>query len=246
MKTSSMTRAFFGALLATAAVPPAYAAEGDPASEGDADLDTRKLDDRLRLYWGSEIRDVESLEKRLFRKDSRFEFGLYSGVIPNDDFYSYYPIGLRAGYFFTEDIGAELWGSYLISVASDLKSFLEDNFNSSLLVDVPQSLQWLAGANVLWSPIHGKLGIFTEKLAHFDVYLAFGVGAIGSEVRQLNSVKSKVDIGGNVGLGMRFFIDDLIALRFDYRQFFYPAEAGGLTHPAELTLGISLFTSAPE
>ncbi|MBL8788316.1 MAG: outer membrane beta-barrel domain-containing protein [Deltaproteobacteria bacterium] len=240
MKTSSLTRAFFGALLATAAVPAVHAADGDPTE------DTRKLDDRLRLYWGNEMREVEALQKRQYRKDQRFEFELYSGIIPNDEFYSYYPLGVRADYFFAEDFGAEVWGSYLIRVSSELEDFLESNFNQSLIVDVPQSLQWLAGANFLWSPIHGKLGIFTDKLAHFDVHLAFGVGVIGTTVKQLNDEKSKVDIAGNVGLGMRFFLSDSVALRFDYRQFFYPAEGGGLSHPAELTLGVSFFTSAPE
>lgn len=228
------------ALAASAVAPAAMSAEGDPVE------DTRKLDDALRMYWGTEMREVDALQKRLYRKDQRWEFELYSGVIPNDEFFSYYPLGGRIDYFFAEDFGAEVWGSYLIRVSSELEDFLEQNFNESLIVDIPQSLQWLAGANFLWSPIHGKLGIFTDTLAHFDVHLAFGVGVIGTTVRQLDQEKSKVDVAGNVGLGMRFFLSDSIALRFDYRQFFYAAEGGGLSHPAELTLGVSFLTAAPE
>jgi len=228
------------ALAALCVAPAAMSAEGDPVD------DTRKLDDALRMYWGTEMREVDALQKRLYRKDQRWEFELYSGVIPNDEFYSYYPLGGRIDYFFAEDFGAEVWGSYLIRVSSELESFLEDNFNESLIVDIPQSLQWLAGANFLWSPIHGKLGLFTDTLAHFDVHLAFGAGVIGTTVRQLDQNASKVDVAGNVGLGMRFFLTDSIALRFDYRQFFYAAEGGGLSHPAELTLGVSFLTAAPE
>ena len=228
------------AFAALAVAPAALSAEGDPVE------DTRKLDDALRMYWGTEMREVDSLQKRLYRKDQRWEFELYSGVIPNDEFYSYYPLGGRVDYFFAEDFGAEVWGSYLIRVSSELEDFLEQNFNESLIVDIPQSLQWLAGANFLWSPIHGKFGIFTDTLAHFDVHLAFGAGVIGTTVRRLNEEDSKVDVAGNVGLGMRFFLSDSIALRFDYRQFFYAAEGGGLSHPAELTLGVSFLTAAPE
>ncbi len=228
------------AMTALAIAPAANAAEGDPVE------DTRKLDDALKMYWGNEMREVDALQKRLYRKDQRFEFELYTGVIPNDEFYNYIPLGGRVDYFFAEDFGVEVWGSYLIRVSSELRDFLESNFNQSLIVDIPQSLQWLAGANFLWSPIHGKFGIFTEKLAHFDMHLAFGVGAIGTTVRNLNAEKGKVDIAGNVGLGMRFFLSDSIGLRFDYRQYFYPAEGGGLSHPAELTLGVSFLTSAPE
>jgi len=233
------------ALLASIAVGSvadvARAADPEPTIE-----DTRQLDERLKRHWGTEMREVQTLQKRLYRKEDRFEFEVFSGVIPNDEFYSYYPLGLRAGMFFTEDLGAEIWGSYLIRVNSGLQDFLEASFRDSLRVSVTQSLQWLAGANVLWSPLHGKLGFFTDKLAHFDMYLAFGAGVIGTTLRDLNLESSTVDISGNVGIGMRFFLSDSIALRFDYRQFFYAAEAGGLAHPAELTLGVSFFTAAPE
>ena len=225
--------------------PPAQAADPVPAGRDPVD-DTRRLDDALRMYWGTQIREVDSLQKRAYRKDQRWEFELYSGFIPNDEFFSYYPLGGRIDYFFAEDFGMELWGAYLIRVSSALESFLEQNFNASLIVDIPQSLQWLSGADFLWSPVHGKLGIFADTLAHFDVHLAFGAGVIGTTVRRLNDSKSKVDVAGNVGLGMRFFLSDGIALRFDYRQFFYAAEGGGLSHPAELTLGVSFLTAAPE
>ena len=228
-------------------LPAANAFAADPEPAGDSAVtETKALDERLEKYWGTEMREIEVLQKRLHRKEGRHEFSLYFGVIPNDEFYSYYPIGARYDYFFAEDFGLELWGSYLIRVESGLETFLEANFNKSLLVDVPQSLQWLAGANFIWSPIHGKIGIFAEKLAHFDAHLAFGVGAIGTTVRQLGEEQGKVDIAGNLGIGLRFFMTDDIALRFDYRQFFYPAEGGGLTHPAELTLAVSFWTAAPE
>lgn len=241
MNRTFLSRALTAALLATVAAPNALAADGDPVQE-----DTRKLDDRLRLYWGNEMREIETLQKRQYRKESRWEFELYTGIIPNDEFYSYYPLGARVDYFFAEDFGLELWGSYLINVSSDLRDFLESHFNQSLVVDVPQSLSWLAGLNFLWSPIHGKFGIFADKLAHFDMHLAFGVGAVGTTVRRLGAEDSKVDVAGNVGLGFRVFLSQNWGLRFDYRQFFYAAEGGGLSHPAELTLGISFLTSAPE
>ncbi len=245
-RTAAIVVAVTAAMTTVAGAPAAHAAEGDPME------DTRKLDEALKKYWGNEMREVDALQKRLYRKDQRWEFELYTGVIPNDEFFSYYPLGGRVDYFFAEDFGLEVWGSYLIRVASDLESFLEDNFNESLIVDVPESLQWLAGVNFLWSPVHGKLGIFTDTLGHFDVHLAFGAGVIGTTVRQLEKEESRIVPAGNVGVGMRFFLTESIALRFDYRQFFYAAAqldngtGGGLSHPAELTLGVSFMTAAPE
>src|SRR5262245_5445054 len=94
----------FGRLVAigTAAVMAALACAPAHAAEGDQVENTKKLDDRLKKYWGTEMREVSSLQKRAYRKDQRWEFELYSGVIPNDEFFSYYPLGGRIDYFFAE------------------------------------------------------------------------------------------------------------------------------------------------
>jgi outer membrane beta-barrel protein len=238
-----VTRPFTAALLSLGSLAVAGPAFAD---EGEAEQETEVLDERLKKYWGTKMRDVQVLQKRTHRKETRWEFEVMSGVIPNDEFTTYIPLGGRLDYFFSEDFGAELWGNYLVRVPSDLKDFLEQNFNQSLLVELPQQLQWLSGANFLWSPIHGKLGFLTEKLFHFDAHVAFGVGAVGTTVTKLQRNESKVDIAGNVGLGLRFFLSENVALRYDYRQYFYAADGGGLSHPVELTLGLSFFTSAPE
>lgn len=225
------------------AAPAAFAQSADPGAGLE---DTQALDDRLKLYWGQEMREVEVIQPRLYRKDQRHEFTLFAGFIPNDPFNDYFPLGGRWDYFFAEDFGVEIAGAYLIGVSSELDTFLNDSFEGSVKVEVKQTLQWHAGASLLWSPIHGKLGIFTEKLTHFDIFLAFGVGALGTDVQRLEQEESKVDIAGHLGLGFRFFLSDSVALRADYRQFFYAADGGGLSHPSEITIGVSLFTAAPE
>ncbi|MGM0577582.1 MAG: outer membrane beta-barrel domain-containing protein [Myxococcota bacterium] len=223
----------------SASAQPAQGAEGD-------ELDTSAVDERLDLYWAKK-REVKSIHKRKFLKKSRHEFTLYGGAIPNDDFFMYYPLGGRYDYYFMEDLAAEVWGSYVIDSNSDLKDFLEgDAFNNSLVVNIPQSLQWMAGVDAIWSPIHGKFALFTNKLAHFDVHLAFGVGTIGTKVFDLGEEKSRVDVSGNVGLGFRFYINELLSIRADYRQFFFSAEGGGLSKPAEFTLGVSFWSPQPE
>ena len=208
-------------------------------------LDTTAVDQALDLYW-AQNREIESIQRRLYSKDSRHEFTLFIGIIPNDEFFTYMPIGARYDYFFTEDIAAELWGDYIFSFDSNLKNFLEHNFRASMLTDIPQSLQWMAGVDAVWSPIHGKFAIFGTKLAHFDVHIAVGAGALGTVVRKLDKEEPKVDIAGNIGLGFRIFLLDFMALRFDYRQFFYAAETGGVAKPAEFSLGLSFFTPAPK
>ena len=220
---------------------------GVAAAAEDVPEDTSALDDALELHWAKK-REVKIIQKRLFMKDSRHEFTIFSGVIPNDEFFSYFPIGGRYDYYFQEDFALEIFGSYLVQVNSELQDFLEETSLEQIFVEIPQALEWLAGASILWSPLHGKFGAFTTKLVHFDVYLAFGAGIIGTKVVDADTREesSKFDPSANIGLGVRLYLTDLVSLRFDYRQYFYPAETGGLAYPAEITLGVSFFTAAPK
>lgn len=203
-----------------------------------------QIDYDLERIWGVE-RDVSVIQKRVFEKDGRFEFSVNSGIVPNDEFFLYFPIGARVDYFFTEDIGIELAGAYIFSMNSDLKGFLDkQKFFSS--VELPQKLQFYGGLNGVWNPIHGKISVLGEKLSHFDMALYFGAGMIGTKVYKGHVEKNKYSVYGNVGAGLRFYLSDSSALRLDYRHFFYPAEGGGVSFPAEITLGFSLFTSAPK
>jgi outer membrane beta-barrel protein len=213
----------------------------------DVPKDTKVVDRELDLFWAKK-REIKTIQKRLFLKNTRHEFTLYTGVIPNDDFFSYYPLGFRWNYYLTEDFSTELWGQYCFPSDSGLKDFLEENSIYQILVEIPQTLQWLAGASVLWSPFHGKFAVFTTKLVHFDFYVAFGAGAIGTTIieEELKKEESKIDISGSVGLGARLYVNDLFSMRLDYRQYFYPSESGGLAYPAEITLGFSLWTPAPK
>jgi len=200
------------------------------------------LDKYLDKYW-AEKRDVRVIQKRLYQKDGRHEFTPFFGFIPNDEFYMYYPVGGRYTYYISEDIGIEAFGAYIPNTYSDLGGFIDSEFG--LETNLPQRLEWTAGLEGVWSPIHGKIGLFTKKLAHFDWVLMVGVGALGSQVKTAEEggqTKSKIDVAGNVGTGLRFFILDWLALRFEYRNYFFAAEGGGLSHPVELTLGVSFFT----
>jgi hypothetical protein len=59
------------------------------------------------------------------------------------------------------------------------------------------------------------------------------------------------DVGGNVGATIRLYLADFLALRIDYRHYFYAGrdaddEVRGFSHAAEVSLGVSFFTAAPK
>lgn len=209
------------------------------------------LSRQFDLYWAKK-RDVRNIHKRLFLKEGRHEFAIFGGVIPNDDFFAYFPIGLRYDYYFSEDLAIEVSGSYLIKKNSDLEDFLEQEIFSGIEVELPQYLEWQAGAGVLWTPLHGKVAIFDTKLGHFDFGFMLGVMALGTRVQAEGETEAlpRVDVGGTVGATVRFYLLEFLALRVDYRHYFYAARdaddnARGLSFPAEISFGVSFFTPAP-
>lgn len=209
------------------------------------------LDKKLDAYWG-EQREIRTIQKRLFLKDTRWNFTVFGGVIPNDDFQIYMPLGGRIGYFISEDIGIEASGAYALQAETDLRTFLTDELEggggASAQIFLTQFLDWYTNVDFLWSPFHGKFGAFTSKLFHFDFYTAVGVG-VNSLVIDYPGAKqpsTEIAIAGNVGLGAMMYVLDWMAVRVDYRHFIHEFKAGdGLSYPAELSLGMSFFTPAP-
>lgn len=206
-------------------------------------------------YWASK-REVRNIHKRLFLKDGRWEFAIGGGIIPNDDFWVYYPLGGKINYYFSEDLALELAGAYMLRSNSELEEFLESEIYGGdiLQVELPQWLVWQAGAGALWTPLHGKVGIFDTKLGHFDFGLALGVMVLGTQVKAEGQTEDeaagRIDVGGNVGATVRFYVADFVAVRIDYRHYFYNARdaddnSRGLSFPAEISLSVSFFTPAP-
>lgn len=244
MRTQTICRAalfMLACLYGALAVTPAF-----------ADDDPTQLDNELDKYWG-ERREIRTIQKRLFLKDTRHEFTVFSGVIPNDDFKVYFPLGGRYDYYFSEDIAMELSGAYAFNTQTKLRDFLVSEFEQGGGVDaqifLTETLLWYASLDGKWSPFHGKIGLFTTKLFHFDFNIAAGVGVVSTEFDAPGAntpPETMYKIAGNVGAGAAGYVNDWLGIRLDYRHFFYEFEGGGLSYPAEITLGVAFYTSAPK
>ena len=244
------------ALLAASILLPSTALAQDLPGDEPAATEAAKAPPtnprKFDQFW-AEKRQIRNIHKRLFLKDGRHEFTIYGGVIPNDEFWNYYPLGIRYDYYFSESLALEVSGSYIISERAALEEYLETEVVEGLKVELPQFLEWQAGAGVVWSPLHGKVSVFGSLLGHYDLGLAFGVMAIGTRLQKEGATEARprVDVGANVGATVRFYVHDLIALRFDYRHYFYTARDAddntrGISFPLELSIGVSFFTSPLE
>ena len=105
--------------------------------------------------------------------------------------------------------------------------------------------------NVLeWTPMVGKMAFYSVGMVQFDLGLSAGFGLLhtespavdlsGDETRDLDPDRKFLFTAGG---GLRFYVGDWGAIRFDVGQYFYqkPDALGGLSHPTMLSLGLSAF-----
>jgi outer membrane beta-barrel protein len=242
IRNKSLALAMLSSILL--AVVPTSASAQAPAATPDAPLNTEAVDEALDLYWGKQ-REITPLERRNHSHASRHEFTLFSGIIPNERFFSFYPVGLRYDLFFHNDFALEVSGAYMIPSPSALNTFFDDN--SRQLGDVlgevnSGALVFLSGLSFVWSPIHGKFAAFTAKLTHFDVYVAAGVTVLGANEIEDGQESLTVTAGGHIGFGFRVQFVEWMAAKFEYRQHFYDATGDATNTPAEFNFGISFWT----
>lgn len=221
---------------------PLFAQEAGEGEESDG-LPTRAEDDPL--YW-AEMRDVYTIQRRSFLKEGRFSVSLYGGMIPNNIFEQYFPVGLRANYYVLENIGLEFSTSYAFRRRTALESMVQDpsgiGSNSVLLGDIQVSH---STAGVQWSPVYGKFAFENTGLFYFDMYVLGGAGIVvvqtESDVNVEAGTTAKPE--GVIGAGMAVFMGEHLGLRLDFRQFVFQKleEIGGAANPSEVSLGVTWF-----
>lgn len=226
-KPSAIAAVTSASLVALALLAPSDARAADP----------KLIDDELQRYWNVELA-VPTTQNPLHVSAGAFELAVGAGVVPNDSYYLGLPIALRGGFHVSETLSIEAAFTYLVTMDSDLHSFLK---NQNLLQNVhkPPHMGFLAAVDLVYSPFHGKVGMFASKLSSFDIGLAIGAGVIGVELDGDNPydtlTEAAVVPAGHWGATLRFYLNDWMTVRWDYRQFAYMPEKDVL-FPVELTL----------
>lgn len=165
--------------------------------------------------------------------------GVYAGV--QYSFSDLLAVGLSGGYFFSGET----------NIMDEVRAQAP---GEPTLTDLYQ-FNWTGGADVMLVPIYGKMSFASEFDPAFDLYFIGGGGVAGTK-RKLGEAsgggsRSKIAPVFNVGLGLRFYFNKLLAIRLEFRDFFYPDpgsgdpeaqtpgnEVGGLTTHLQLQLGL--------
>lgn len=206
-----------------AAPPKKNPEETQPAVEEPID----SLSDLARLAPFSE---VSVIQRRFLPKTNRFQFFGGLGSIVNDPWFLSAGPNFRLGYYFVERWGIEL--SYFSMNSSQRDAVKELQSQNSVSTSSIVTAKTYAGADIIYTPIYGKIGRFNRAIVPFDMYFAFGGGATGV-------------IGGSggstfhAGVGQIFGLSKSLGVRWDFSWNYFTAKSDSAT-------GATLTDPAPQ
>jgi outer membrane beta-barrel protein len=185
-------------------------------------------------------RQTAVVQPRLFAKAGGVELVGLVGVIPNDPFVVYVPLGLRVAYHLTEQWALEASFAYNLQADTELRQYLEEN-DAQLRARIRDRQQLRAGASLVWSPIYGKLAV-GGAVVHLDAHLLAGAGIVRTEEEPSVDLAAATRPDFHLGLGLRVFLARRWLLRLELRQYAFlrPTDraggGGGVGFPSEISL----------
>ncbi len=209
---------------------------------------------------------IPPVSAALYRKAGRYELTATGLASVNDAFYSKYFGGLRLGYHFTESLSASAFGATGLNTKAGSAQVCPSGegcrpADRVEMWQVPGNIKYMAGLEGAWTPVYGKLNLFSEQVAHFDLGVLLGVDWVSYQrVLSSDDAEEYADdgrrpgtqstIGIHAGLGARIFFAEYIALRLEFRDHVYPVKIPNvregssrseLQHQLFTELGVSVF-----
>lgn len=201
----------------------------------------------------------------LFLHKHRFELSPTLTFTFNDPFFTKYIIGLDAAYHFTETVAVDARFGYALDTVSGSSQICIPQGSTlgapgcsqptthQLAGVAPGDINLLGSLDLEWEPIYGKVALWSESFLHFDLYGMVGpsfvqyTGPGPNSSPQTPVTASMTTVGGNVGVGMRFFINKWLAVRLELRDLVYseqvvvPVPGNSLRNQLMFDLGFSMF-----
>jgi outer membrane beta-barrel protein len=250
-----LLRCALAALLWTPALSLAQQASEDEAGDvSEVDKDAAgPLRDRVRPVSG-----------HLLVEKGRVEVSPFASVSFRDAFFTKYIFGLQASYHLADAWAVAARGSYALSQVSGVAQVCTTSADAvrgcqppaydQLNGRAPGQLTLLAGAELQWAPIYGKVALVAERFAHFKMYGLAGPTFVMYQgpTAVPGASQANATVGGSLGVGFRFVLNRFLALRTELRDLVYveqvTAETSQLRQQFLFELGLSVFlpTSAQE
>ncbi len=204
------------------------------------------------------LRDrVAPVSGHLFLMKGRFEISPGAAFSFRDSFYQKIAPGLLLSFHLTETLGVQLRAGYAISLVSTAAQICTNDPMGMRSCRAPTLAELDAGStdgtntfpygrggfmadlDLEWAPLYGKLGTLAVlpfvDMVNFNVYVALGPAFL--------LLGKAIPVGGNVSVGIRFFINRFVTVRTELRDVIYYEQlnTGSVRNQLFGELGISFF-----
>lgn len=176
------------------------------------------------------LRDrVRPVSGHLFLMNQRLEVSPGLGLSLRDAFWQKVGFGAVVTYHLTEELGVSARFSYNLSLVSGAAQICDPvsgvcaaptfreltTFNGQTANVAFGYMTLLSGLDLQWAPLYGKLALFSEKILNFNMYAAVGPSFL------LYGPNNVFAVGGNIGIGFRFFLSEWLTVRLEVRDVLY-------------------------
>lgn len=174
--------------------------------------------------------ELYSIEKRDLM--GNHELAAMVGTLPMDAFGKGVTLHGSYTYHFNQLLAWEIiGGTYSFVIGTGLREELRDRFEAQ--PEEAGDLIGMINSNFVFKPLYGKIAWLNDVLLATE--LSFTAGpALGFFDDQSSP------FGGNVGIGLRFFIGRYFSVRLDIRDYLFIPNFSNLSNHLYLALGIGL------
>ena len=172
---------------------------------------------------------------RLFHIGGLLEVQPALSISVGDPFYRTWAAGIRGEHHFDErwSVSAHVFAG-ASSIAAPLQICGDGPCSLPVrdqLRSTPGQLQLMAGAELGWAPIYGKLSLIGERTLHFDAYVSAGPELLRERIAPdaASPLAGRWEPGLRVSVGERVFVTDRLAVRLAASELVYAAHVRGRT-----------------
>lgn len=221
---SALRKLLFALALLASGATPSFAADAKAASDKPSAGDEEDKPEEQRRTKTLEDR-VAPVSGRLFVRKGRHELSPTFGFSLDDAFFRKYLFGLRYAYHPLESLSVGIGGTFGISTPSGAVAVCRAETGCAaptkdLLTRTPGDISALAGLDVAWAPLYGKLNFAGEKVFHQDLYLLGGAGIVRYGDPSADGAQT-ITFGGHFGIGTHLMLNEWFALRLEARDHIY-------------------------
>jgi outer membrane beta-barrel protein len=153
---------------------------------------------------------ILAVQERPYRLNHELSVGI--GVLPLDAFYTGYTAHVAYSFHFTDTFAWQVGRfAYSYDIDTGLKASLLQNFG--VLPTQYAQVNWIAGSDLVWSPLYGKWAFLNRSVIHFEGYLLGGLSVLDLTNQASGSLPFKP--GVNLGVGLRVFYSRRISFKLE-------------------------------